>query len=318
MTRGRHATGGGSPSAGIAAIKPVFPPLPFSDRTVLMNILSIQSRVAYGHVGNAAAVFPLQRLGHEVWPIDTTMLSNHLGYKQWGGRMLSAAEVGAVLDGLAGLGVLARCDGVLSGFIGEPGTGAVVADAVARVKAANPQALYACDPVMGDRDGLYVKPGVLAMFKDRLLPQADIALPNYYELGWLTGAPLATRPDILGAIASLRNSGPKLVVATGVQHPELAAGEIETIAADAEGAWSVVTPFLAGAPTAGTGDCFAALFLGHYLPRRDLPAALSRAASAMFAIIERTVAAGREELSIVAAQHQLDQPEPRFVARRLC
>ena len=282
-----------------------------------MNILSIQSRVAYGHVGNAAAVFPLQRLGHEVWPIDTTMLSNHLGYKQWGGRMLSSVEVGAVLDGLAGLGVLARCDGVLSGFLGEPGTGAVVAEAVARVKAANPQALYACDPVMGDRDGLYVQPGVLAMLKDRLLPQADIALPNYFELGWLTGVPLATRTDILGAMASLRGGGPKLVVATGVQHAELAGGEIETIAADDEGAWSVVTPFLEGAPTAGTGDCFAALFFGHYLPRRDLPAALSRAASAMFAIIEQTVAAGREELTIVAAQHQLDQPEPRFVARRL-
>ena len=282
-----------------------------------MNILSIQSRVAYGHVGNAAAVFPLQRLGHEVWPIDTTMLSNHLGYKQWGGRMLSAVEVGAVLDGLAGLGVLARCDAVLSGFIGEPGTGVVVAEAVGRVKAAHPQALYACDPVMGDRGGLYVQPGVLAMFKERLLPLADVALPNYFELGWLTGAPLATRANVLDAIRRLRDVGPGLVVATGLQHADLGADEIEIIAVDADGAWSVVTPFLAGAPTAGTGDCFAALFLGHYLPRRDPAAALSQAASAMFAIIERTVAGGREELAIIAAQGQLEQPAPRFVARRL-
>jgi pyridoxine kinase len=282
-----------------------------------MNILSIQSRVAYGHVGNAAAVFPLQRLGHDVWPIDTTMLSNHLGYQQWGGRMLTSAEVGAVLDGLAGLGVLARCDAVLSGFIGEPATGAVIAEAVARVKAANPQALYACDPVMGDREGLYVQPGVLAAFKERLLPQADIALPNFYELGWLAGATPVTRADILAAIAGLRERGPGLVVATGVQHPELAAGEIEIVAMDAQGAWSVVTPFLEGAPIAGTGDCFAALFLGHYLPRRDLPAALSRAASGMFAIIEKTLEAGREELTIIAAQAQFEQPEPRFAARRL-
>src|SRR5258707_1688316 len=153
---------------------------------------------------------------------------------------------------------------------------------------------------MGDRDGLYVQPGVLAMFKERLLPLADIALPNYYELGWLTDTTLATRTDILAAIARLRDRGPRLVVATGVRHPDLAAGEIEIVAVDADGAWSVVTPFIEGAPVAGTGDCFAALFFGHYLPRRDLPDALSRAASAMFAIIEKTLAAGREELTIVA------------------
>ncbi len=122
---------------------------------------------------------------------------------------------------------------------------------------------------------------------------------------------------MLAAIAALRRAGPKLVVATGIQHAGLADGEIETVAVDADGAWSVVTPFLPGAPTAGTGDCFAALFFGHYLPGRDLASALSRAASAMFAIIEQTQAAGREELTIVAAQDRFEQPAPRFSARRL-
>ena len=183
-----------------------------------------------------------------------------------------------MLGGLEGLGVLARSTAWCPA-LSATRSGAVVAEAVEKIIAAHPGALYACDPVMGDRAGLFVRPGVA-----RHSFQGAAAAPGptsrcriSTSFGWLTEAELATRADVLAAIAALRRAGPKLVVATGIQHAGLADGEIETIAADADGAWSVATPFLPGAPTAGTGDCFAALFFGHYLPGRDLASALSRA-----------------------------------------
>jgi pyridoxine kinase len=281
-----------------------------------MNVLSIQSRVAYGHVGNAAATFPMQRLGHEVWPVDTTLLSNHLGYGTWAGRMLAAEEVATILDGLTRLEVPAECDGVLSGFLGEAETAAVVAEAVARVKQARPDALYACDPVMGDRDGMYVRPAVPAALLERLLPIADIALPNWYELGWLTGATPQHLPEVLAAMAALRARGPRIVVATGIRHGELPEDEIAVLAGNGEATWMATTPLLS-APVAGAGDCFSSLFFGHYLRRRDLPAALAAATSAMFAVLQTTQTLGTRELAIIAAQAELDPPLPRFAARRI-
>jgi pyridoxine kinase len=281
-----------------------------------MNVLSIQSRVAYGHVGNAAATFPMQRLGHEVWPVDTTLLSNHLGYGTWAGRMLDATEVATILDGLSRLDVPAECDAVLSGFLGEAETAAVVAEAVARVKAARPDALYACDPVMGDRDGMYVRPAVPAAFAETLLPIADVALPNWYELGWLTGAMPRRLEEVLAAMAAVRALGPGVVVATGVRHAELPEAEIAVLAGDGAATWMATTPLLA-APVAGAGDCFSSLFLGHYLRRRDLPAALGAATSAMFTVLETTERLGTRELAIIAAQAELDPAPPRFAARRI-
>ena len=124
-----------------------------------MNILSIQSWVAYGHVGNASAVFPLQRLGAEVWAINTVQFSNHTGYGHWTGQVFTGEAIRALVDGVEARGVLPSCDAVLSGYVGGKDIGAAILHAVARVRAANPHALYCCDPVIGDdRDGVYVRP----------------------------------------------------------------------------------------------------------------------------------------------------------------
>src|SRR5271168_4549251 len=152
-----------------------------------MNVLSIQSSVAFGHVGNAAAVFPLQCLGHEVWPIDTVRFSNHPGHGQFRGRITPPAELAELLDGLQTLGLFARTDAVLSGYLGDPGTAELVARTVEAVKRANPAALYLCDPVMGDGDRLFVKPEIPDLMRDRLVPLADIVTPNCFELDLLTG-----------------------------------------------------------------------------------------------------------------------------------
>ena len=149
-----------------------------------MNILSIQSHVAYGHVGNAAAVFPLQRMGHEVWPIHTVQFSNHTGYGAWRGQVFDAGLIADCVLGLEERGALARCDGVLSGYMGSADTGVAILDAVARVRAAHPSALYCCDPVMGDVGrGMFVRPGIPEFLRDRVVPMADVATPNHFELG---------------------------------------------------------------------------------------------------------------------------------------
>ena len=153
-----------------------------------MNILSIQSWVAYGHVGNASAVFPLQRLGAEVWSINTVQFSNHTGYGHWTGQVYTGDAVRDLVDGIAARDVLRHCDAVLSGYMGDAGIGEAILHAVARVREENPSAIYCCDPVIGDvEEGVYVREGIEEFLRDHALPQADIATPNRFELERLTG-----------------------------------------------------------------------------------------------------------------------------------
>src|SRR5579875_3297909 len=157
-----------------------------------LNILSIQSWVAYGHVGNAAAMFPLQRLGAEVWAVNTVQFSNHTGYGAWRGHINTGEQVRAIVEGIAERGALPRCDAVLSGYMGDVGIGTAIRDAASAVRAANPRALWCCDPVLGDDvdgsgDGFYVRPGIPEFMRDQAVPAADIVTPNRFELEYLTG-----------------------------------------------------------------------------------------------------------------------------------
>ena len=282
-----------------------------------MNILSIQSHVAYGHVGNSAAVFPLQRLGHDVWPIHTVAFSNHLGYPTWRGRTRAPEEVAEIVDGLDQLGALKRCDAVLSGYLGDKGNGAVVLDAVARVRAANPRALYACDPVMGDRGvGLFVKPDVPAIFGEQLLPAADLCFPNAFELEFLTGGSTERLDRALAATDQLqrRMRAGAVVVLTSLLRADRPEGRIEVLAAGADAAWLIDAPYHAGPPH-GAGDCFAALFLGYYLTSRSVEDALARSVSAIHLVLAAST--GQAELQIIAAQDSFVLREPLFRPRRI-
>src|SRR3954470_6423166 len=128
-----------------------------AERGSMSTVLSVQSRVAYGHVGNAASVFPLQRLGIEAWALDTVAFSNHTGHGKWRGSAVAAAEIATLFEGIAELGVLPQIDAVLSGYLGDAATGPVLLDIVDGVRRANPRALFCCDPVIGDIDtGSYV------------------------------------------------------------------------------------------------------------------------------------------------------------------
>ncbi len=198
-----------------------------------MNILSIQSHVAYGHVGNAAATFPMQRLGHEVWPIHTVQFSNHTGYGAWRGQVFDAGLIVECVDGIADRGVLGQCDGVLSGYMGSADTGAAILGAVARVRDANPQALYCCDPVIGDIGrGIFVRPGIAEFMRDKAVPAADVVTPNQFELDLLCGFGTGTEQSLRRGVASVHAGGPKAVLVTSYQGESTPSDAVDLVASD--------------------------------------------------------------------------------------
>ncbi|HMA13602.1 MAG: pyridoxal kinase PdxY [Bacteroidota bacterium] len=281
-----------------------------------MNVISIQSHVAYGHVGNAAAVFALQRLGIEVWPVHTVQFSNHTGYPDWQGEVFTADHVARVLAGLEARGAFRRCDALLTGYVGDPALGAVILDAAARIRVANPQAIWACDPVMGDHGkGLFVREGIPAFFGEQALPAADLVTPNLFELERLTGQRPRGTAEICAAAVNLLTRGPKAVLVTSLAE-EAAGDEVAMLAVTAEGAWRVATPRLPMAPN-GAGDAVAALFLGFWLKTRSVPEALGAAAAAIFELLQTTLESGEEELQLVAAQDRLVAPRRRFAAEQI-
>jgi pyridoxine kinase len=282
-----------------------------------VKILSIQSSVAYGHVGNSAAVFPLQRLGHEVWPVLTVHFSNHTGYGAWRGPLLAADDVREVIAGIDDRGVLGEADAVLSGYQGDPAVGAVILDAVARVKELNPAAVYCCDPVMGDVGrGMFVRPGIPEFMRDTVVPQADILTPNHFELDFLAGRTTTTLAEILDAVDEVRARGPRDILVTSVLHGDVPDGKLDVLAVSDEGAWAVETPLLPIAPN-GCGDVTAALYLAHLRTTGSAETALARTTSSVFAILEQTLAAGTREIQLVAAQDAIADPPDTFAVRRL-
>ena len=282
-----------------------------------MNILSIQSHVAYGHVGNAAATFPLQRIGVEVWPIHTVQFSNHTGYGSWTGRVFEAGTIAELVQGIAERGVLGQCDGVLSGYMGSAESGGEILDAVARVKAANPKARYCCDPVIGDvgRD-IYVRPGIAEFMRDHAVPAADVVTPNQFELDYLSGRATETMRDALAAIDALHALGPKAILVTSLHTQETPADAIDLVASDASGHFRVRTPKLPISIN-GAGDAIAALFFAHYLRSGSVAEAVSRAASSVFGVLKRTADANAREILLVDAQDEFVKPGRVFATEKL-
>ena len=286
-----------------------------------MNILSIQSHVSYGHVGNSAAVFPLQRLGHEVWPVYTVNFSNHTGYGQWGGSPIPASEVTAIISAMEQRGALAQVYVVLSGDQGGTDIADAILDAVARVKAANPSATYTCDPVMGNaKSGCFVNPAIPELLRERVVPKADLVTPNQFELGYLAGMQVQTLEETLKAVDAVMAMGPRAVLVTSVFRPDAAPGTIEMLAADANGAWLVTTPHLPFKAN-GSGDVTAALFTAHYSQHfgamGSAKLALERTKASMFELLTRTHESGQRELQLVQAQESYVHPKVHFAAQQV-
>ena len=277
-----------------------------------MNILSIQSHVAYGHVGNASAVFPMQRLGVEVWPVHTVQFSNHTGYGAWKGRVFDGPAIEDLLDGIAERGVLPRCDGVLSGYMGSADIGNAILSAVRRVRAANPAALYCCDPVIGDVGrGIFVRPGIPEFMREQAVPAADIITPNQFELDYLSGITTGSAASVKEAIAGVQLLGPKVVLVTSVEAGDTPPDAIDLIAAEGESVFRVRTPKLKLSVN-GAGDAIAALFFVHYARSRSAATALAEASASVFGLLRRTAEEGSREILTVAAQDEFVSPTRRF------
>jgi pyridoxine kinase len=283
-----------------------------------MSVISIQSQVAYGHVGNSAAVFPMQMHGIDVVAVPTTLLSNRPGYPTIRGRVLEAQLVADLLLGVEERGALETAQAILSGYLGSAEIAAVVADFVQRAKARNPALTYACDPVLGDRDGgLFVRAEIPPLMRDLLCPLADILTPNHFEFGWLCGAKANTIDDVIVEAQALMMRGPSTIVVTSAELADTPDDAIETIAVERtqarSQAWRVATPKLPISPS-GTGDLFTSLLVSARLRGSNTPDALSHAASAIFAVLERTAARGTEEMRIVESAALLAHPTRRFDA----
>jgi pyridoxine kinase len=282
-----------------------------------VNILSIQSSVAYGHVGNSAAVFPLQRMGVEVWPVNTVQFSNHTGYGKWRGATVPVEVVREVLQGIEDRGLLPTCDGVLSGYLGEPQLGEVILDVYRRIKRVNSKATYCLDPVMGDVGrGFFVRPGIPEFMRDSALPVATLVTPNQFELEFLFGSPVRDFETVLAAVRVLQARGPSVVLLTSLCRADAPKDEIEVVAVDFDSAYVIATPKLPIAVN-GAGDTTAALFYVHWLRTHSLRIALELTVNAVFAILERTVKDAAHEIQLIAAQDAIATPPKRFVATPL-
>ena len=276
-----------------------------------MPVLCLNSHVAYGYVGNDAAGFCLRRLGVEAWQIDTVALSNHPGYGACTGRVVPAADLRALVDGVAARGVLQTTDGLVSGYLGAAEQAAAVVHAARTLRAANPQALVIADPVMGDTGpGLYVGADVAEALAQQVVPRADVVTPNAFELGWLTGCPVESRADALAAARALLDTGPRLAIVTSIPED---ADTLGLLAVTARRAWALSVPRLRFpvAPN-GAGDAIAGLLAGHLVRGAAPDRALAAAGNAIHRVLEATRDAGRRELALPAAQDALVDPGGRF------
>lgn len=285
----------------------------------MANILSLQSHVAYGYVGNRAAVFPLQRLGHEVIAINTVQFSNHTGYGSWTGDIMTVEHIDKIFAGLEQQGILQHIDGVLTGYLGDSTLGEVFLKWLQKLRAINPQLIYCCDPVIGDVGrGIFVKAGVPEFFRDQALPHATILTPNQFELTNLTEIEVATLADAREACAVLHDKGAKQILVTSLTRNDADPSQIEMLLSTKDEAYLLATPRLEMpiAPN-GSGDMTAAIYLAKYIESHDLMLSLEHTAAALYATFDQTLKLARRELAIIQSQDELVQPSQWFKAKQV-
>lgn len=284
------------------------------------NILAIQSHVVFGHAGNSAAEFPMRRLGANVWPLNTVQFSNHTQYGKWTGCVMPPAHLTEIVQGIADIDQLKRCDAVLSGYLGSAEQGEHILDIVRQVKAANPQAKYFCDPVMGHPEkGCIVAPGVAEFHKRYALPASDIIAPNLVELEILSAHDVNTVDEAVLAARELIAQGPEIVLVKHLARAGYSRDRFEMLLVTAEEAWHISRPLIdfGARHPVGVGDVTSGLLLVKLLQGASLCDALEHITAAVYEIMVTTKEMGEYELQVVAAQDGIAKPEHCFSATRL-
>jgi pyridoxine kinase len=289
-----------------------------SGKQNMNNVLSIQSHVVFGHAGNSAAVFPMRRLGVNVWPLNTVQFSNHTQYGRWTGSAFDAEELQNVIEGIGAIGVLGRCNAVLSGFLGAPDQGRAVVEIVKMVKAVNPRALYFCDPVMGQTGGCTVAAGIEDFLVTTMPEIADAIMPNHVELEKLAGRAIETVEEAVDACRELIARGPRIVLVKHLLDRNSRADTFNMLAVTPTEAWFAQRPLYPFArQPVGVGDLTSAVFVARTLQGDSLRTALEHTLAAVNAVVRATYDAGRYELEIVASQDEIAKPTDRFPAIRV-
>lgn len=280
----------------------------------MQSILSLQSHVAYGYVGNRAAVFPLQRLGFDVTAINTVQFSNHPGYGHFEGDVCTPDHIQRLISGLRAQGVLQKMDGLLTGYMGDPALGEILYDLAVSMKQNNTKLSYCCDPVIGDVScGIFVRPGVGEFFKARLIEVADIITPNLFELNYLTDMPVNTLTEVKAACDALLARGPHTILVTSAILADTPADKIEMVAHTRTATYRIQTPRLPMNPMPnGAGDLAAALCLAYTLQGHSIDQMLAHLADSIYGVFETTHQAGTRELQLIAAQDLILHPRTHF------
>ncbi|WP_206996742.1 pyridoxal kinase PdxY [Trinickia mobilis] len=281
----------------------------------MKNVLSIQSHVVFGHAGNGASVFPMQRLGVNVWPLNTVQFSNHTQYGHWAGSAIDASQMQELVEGIGAIGMLRRCDAVLSGYLGSPEQAEAVVEIVRAVKATNPRAWYFCDPVMGQTGGTKVEPGIQEYLVDKMPEVADGMAPNHNELQKLAGRKIETVEEAVEACREIVRRGPQVILVKHLLDRNSLADRFNMLVVTENEAWMGQRPLYPFArQPVGVGDLTSAVFVARRLLGDSVRAAFEHTLAAVHAVVKATYDAGRYELEIVAAQNEIAQPSEWFGA----
>ncbi|WP_131863306.1 pyridoxal kinase PdxY [Biostraticola tofi] len=284
----------------------------------MKNILSIQSHVVFGHAGNSVSVFPMRRMGVNVWPLNTVQFSNHTQYGHWTGCVMPANHLTEIVRGIAEIDKLKTCDAILSGYIGSAEQGEHILDIVRQVKEANPDAWYLCDPVMGHPEkGCIVAPGVAEFHCKRGLPSADIISPNLLELEQLSGKTVNSVDEAVAIARELCERGPRMVLIKHLSYAGYDRNSFEMLLVTPDEAWHTSRPLVdfGTRQPVGVGDLTSGLLLVDLLKGLSPVKALEHVTAAVYEVMKLTREMDEYELQVVAAQDQIALPQHHFPAR---
>ncbi|MCP1437135.1 pyridoxine kinase [Erwinia persicina] len=286
----------------------------------MKNILSVQSHTVFGHAGNSASEFPMRRMGANVWPLNTVQFSNHTQYGQWTGVVMPASHLTDIVSGIAAIDRLKTCDAVLSGYLGSAEQGEQILEIVRQVKAANPDAWYFCDPVMGHPEkGCIVAPGVAEFHARSALPASDIIAPNLLELELLSGHEVNSVEQAIATARELIAKGPKIVLVKHLARAGQRSDRFEMLLVTADEAWHISRPLVdfGVRQPVGVGDLTSGLLLVDLLHGLGLKEALEHITAAVYEVMLKTHEMGEYELQLVAAQDSIANPQQHFDAVKL-